>query len=65
MDEDVRRLEAGAKHDRLLADKARATLRVLRVYELRLSRLTLRAKMRFDDGLQTSPLRASFWRNHQ
>ena len=61
--EDVRRLEAGAKHDRLMADQARAALRILRVYALRLSRVSVRAKVRFDDDTGGRLSRASVWRH--
>jgi hypothetical protein len=47
----VRRLERGVSdHDRRSADQARSVLRVLRVYETRLRRVSLRAKVMFDDG---------------
>ena len=51
--ERVRELEAGVNgYDRsLLVEKARAALRVLRVYEVRLRRVSLRAGMKYD-GLQ-------------
>jgi len=51
--ERVRELEAGVNGDdrSLLADTARAALRVLRVYEVRLRRVSLRAGMKYD-GLQ-------------
>ena len=49
----VRRLERGVSdHDRLAAEKARSVLRVLRVYETRLRRVSLRAKVMFDDSIR-------------
>ena len=49
----VRRLEKGVSdHDRLAAEKARSVLRVLRHYEVRLRRCSLRARVMFDDGMR-------------
>jgi hypothetical protein len=50
--ERVRELEAGIDgHDRLLAARARSMLRILRTYELRLHRLSVRARTKFSDLL--------------
>ena len=47
----VRRLEKGVNdHDRKSADQARIVLRTLRHHEVRLRRISLRARVMFDDG---------------
>jgi hypothetical protein len=50
--ERARALETGVNdHDRSPAEKARAILRAIRFYEVRVRRVSLRAKVSFDDGL--------------